>query len=100
MTPIHHPACNAVLRRPPGTTEEECGDLPIIRSVENGYNTVTSVWKPSPEEAEAIAKGGGIALTIWGSTHPPLALTALEADCFEQPAGPVESKRRRIIDFF
>lgn len=70
MNPFKHPACNDVLRRPPGTTEEECGELPILR----GPAGVTSFWKPAPIELEAIKAGSAIMLTFAASTHPPVAV--------------------------
>ena len=70
MNPFHHPACNDTLRRPEGTTEEECGDLPILRSPQG----VASFWKPAPIELEAIKAGSAIMLTFAASTHPPVAV--------------------------
>jgi hypothetical protein len=72
MNPFHHPDCNDVLRRPPGTTEAECGDLHIVR--EDGR--IMSFWKPEPAELAAINEGGAIGLIVQGTTHPPVAIVA------------------------
>lgn len=72
MTPIRHPHCNDVLRKPDGITEEECRDLHIRR--DDGY--VWSFWTPSPEELLAINRGGTVALAVMGTTHPPLMIHA------------------------
>lgn len=70
MTPIKHPLCNDILRKPEGMTEEECGDLHIRR--DNG--SVCSFWKPSAEELVALNAGGALALVVCGSTHPPISM--------------------------
>lgn len=70
MNPFKHPLCNAVLKRPAGTTEEECADLDILR--EDGK--VMSFWKPHPAELAALNEGGSIGLVVMGTTHPPVAV--------------------------
>jgi len=72
VNPIQHPACNDVLRRPPGTTEEECGDLHIMRN----DTQVWSFWRPSAEELLALNAGGAVGLIVEGRTHPPLSICA------------------------
>lgn len=72
MTPFKHPLCNDILRRPPGTTEEECGDLHIVR--ENGQ--VMSFWKPDAQELAGLNEGGAIGLIVQGATHPPVSVVA------------------------
>jgi hypothetical protein len=39
-------------------------------------HTITSFWKPEPEEAKAIAAGGLVMLTIHGLAHPMVAIGA------------------------
>jgi hypothetical protein len=70
MIPVHHPACNDVLRRPAGVPASECSDLPIIRTKDG----VTSLWRVSPQELTAIAEGRPIALSFVSATHPPVSL--------------------------
>lgn len=76
MNPFQHPACNDTLRRPPGTTEEDCGDLPILR----GPAGVTSFWKPLPIELEALNAGSAVMLTFAASTHPPVRVQVTKPD--------------------
>jgi hypothetical protein len=70
MKPIKHPNCNDILRKPDGMTEEECGDLHIRR--DSGF--VWSFWKPDAEELLALNRGGSVALSVMGETHPPLSV--------------------------
>jgi hypothetical protein len=74
MTPTTHPLCNDILRRPPGMTEEQCGDLPIRR--EEGR--VISFWQPSQEEVELIVKGHPVIFIAAGQTHPPVSLIVFD----------------------
>lgn len=76
MNPIHHPACNDVLRRPEGTTEEECGDLPILRTQQG----VASFWKPEPIELAALNSGSAVMLTFAAVTHPPVLVQVTKPD--------------------
>jgi hypothetical protein len=85
MNPIQHPACNDILRRPPGTTEEECGDLHIMRN----DTQVWSFWKPSAEELLALNAGGTVGLIVEGRTHPPLSICATH---------PTEDPGQRVTD--
>lgn len=73
MSPIQHPICNDILRRPEGTTEDQCADLPILRC----DNSITSLWQPDAEELALIQAGAPILLTIIGQTHPPLLIHVL-----------------------
>lgn len=72
MKSIQHPACNDIVRRPEGTTEEECGDLHIMRK----DGTVWSFWKPSAEDLLALNAGGAVALIVNSPTHPPVKVAA------------------------
>jgi hypothetical protein len=70
VTPSAFPEANAVLRRPEGMTEAECGDLHVHRTGE----AFISMWTPTPEERAAIAAGAPIYLWVFGSGHPPVAV--------------------------
>jgi hypothetical protein len=74
MTPIKTNLCNFTYTAPAGMTAEQCGDLHCMRNPEN--HTITSFWKPEPEEAAAIASGGLVMLTIHGLAHPPVFIGA------------------------
>lgn len=79
MTPTHHSLCNTILKRPPGTTEEECRDLHIQRTQDTaGHPVVCSFWRPEPEELAALNEGGTVRFSCWGHTHPPMHLAVTE----------------------
>lgn len=81
MTPIKTNLCNFTYTAPAGMTAEQCGDLHCMRNPEN--HTITSFWKPEPEEASAIASGGLVMLTIHGLAHPPVAMGACHNEISE-----------------
>lgn len=63
---------NAVLSRPVGTTDDECGPLSICRTnLKDGNPVVISCWKFTKEEIEEIVKTGRVWLMLWGVTMPP-----------------------------
>lgn len=74
MTPIKTDLCNFAYTAPAGMTEDQCGTLHCMRDPEN--RTVTSFWKPEPEESARIAAGGLVMLTVCGLAHPPVAIGA------------------------
>ena len=49
-----------------------CDPLPYMRDEEQ--NTITSVWMPSDEDRVILQSGGGIALTAFGTSHPPVMM--------------------------
>lgn len=75
MIPSNFRQANLVLKAPPGE-EENVVDLPVFLNRDEG--TVSSLWMPTDEEREIIAKGGGVMVTIWGHTHPPVMVGAAE----------------------
>lgn len=76
MKPLPHPLCNTVLRRPESSSEDECGDLPVLRKGGVTY----SFWQPSREEIRDIAAGQPVILGCAGDTHPPVFLCTLTPD--------------------
>ena len=59
----------------------ECGELTaMIARDEHERPYVVSFWKPTREEVIALVRGGGIALSIAGSKHPPVALGVLDRE--------------------
>lgn len=66
---------NAVLDRPPGMTDEQCGPLNVCRAVDpDGVPIVVSCWKFSREELDEVNRTGRVWLLIWGRTMPPAAI--------------------------
>jgi hypothetical protein len=76
MTPIRTSHCNFTFTAPAGISPDQCGDLHCMRNPDE--QTITSFWKPEPEEANAIAQGGLVMLTIHGHGHPMVAMGAYQ----------------------
>lgn len=64
----------------------ECGTIFVCDEVEtlSGQNFMYSVYKPTPEEIEALANGGVIRLGIMGRSHPVFQLGVLGPDVAER----------------
>lgn len=52
----------------------EDNDLWVERDRVDGQPLIVSVWDLTDDERAAIAAGGTIELTVWGTGHPPVAL--------------------------
>jgi len=64
------------LKRPEGTTAEECGDLMIaVREDETFGVDMVSRWSPNDQERLEIAQGADILLHVFGGAHPPVWLS-------------------------
>lgn len=69
------PGCNLVLTAPAGwddSTSGKCSDLPVIRTQDGRF---VSQWSPSPEERVSLAIGASLLLSIFGQSHPPVAIS-------------------------
>ena len=83
MEAVKLPGMNRDLAPPQGWDAEkdgECTPLPVFAEVHNGSVLLTSAWKPNAEELEHLNKGGAVALVIYGTMHPPVALGVFPAD--------------------
>jgi hypothetical protein len=72
---------NRELGAPKGWDEEKhgkCEPLPVFAEVVNGHICMTSAWKPSAEELASLNAGAAVALVIYGSVHPPVAVGVFE----------------------
>ena len=76
MEPIHHPSANDVLGAPPGVQRDDCRALYItrVKYEPGGMPAVVSYWQPTPEQLALLAAGKPVWLSVWGHTHPPLAI--------------------------
>jgi hypothetical protein len=63
------PSANKVFRLPGGN---EDNDLWAEVGEEQGFPYIKSLWVPSDEEREAIAKGENIALVVVATVPPPV----------------------------
>lgn len=84
MIPIKHDLCNHEFGAPPGWNEEhpnlQCETLHVLLGVDEVTHTraMQSFWKPTEEEIMALAKGAAVCLTIFGTTHPVVAVGVKE----------------------
>lgn len=85
MQPSHFRQANLVLKAPPGE-EENVQDLHVFHNRDE--NTVSSLWIPSDEEREIISNGGGVLVSVWGHSHPPIFVgaAALEYGHHHEPS--------------
>jgi hypothetical protein len=82
MRLTQHRSNNDVLRPPAGATSEECTPAPItrIRYTQDDVYTVSTFWRPSPEDLAVLNAGGFVRLELWGTTMPPANVTAVAED--------------------
>lgn len=76
MNRHQHPSNNAVLGAPAGWDQGElpCSALSITRVTYDGINAVMSYWKPTAEELAMLNAGGSVALSVIGTSMPPVML--------------------------
>ncbi len=76
MNPTQHPSNNDVLGAPPGVPIDDCRALPITRVLyqPSGLEAVVSYWQPTPEQLRLLNEGKAVWLSVWGRTHPPVAI--------------------------
>lgn len=60
-------------------TQDEYYALAIKDEIIDGTNQMTSVWEPTPSELKMLNAGGAVRLTILGTGHPPVMITAQPA---------------------
>jgi hypothetical protein len=70
MNPIKHPTNNFTFRAPEGM--DDCIDLHVTRVDEQSGKENFSFWKPTPEELAMLNANGCVALSVFGSGHPPV----------------------------
>lgn len=93
FNPIKTNRTNASLGAPTNwdaTVDGECVALPVQIDQEQGC--FHSWWRPGLDELECLLNGGAVRLTVFGGSHPPVALNAdaIEANpgVGESPANP------------
>lgn len=57
-------------------TQGECGTLPVrdVRDAPDKIPRMESAWLPTPEELALLNAGKPLILSIYGYSHPPVAL--------------------------
>ena len=74
---------NRELSPPAGWDKEkhgECSPLPVFAEVVAGNVTMTSAWKPNAEELAHLVRGAAVALVVYGTVHPPVAIGVFPAE--------------------
>lgn len=78
MIPARIPRATRYLGAPAGWEPEANGDCAhlAIRDMPVNGNTPSmhSLWEPTPQELDWLAKGGKVRLMVVGSVHPPVTL--------------------------
>lgn len=64
---------NFTYRAPAGM--DNCQDLHVRVTEEQGVRIITSAWLPTPDEVERIKQGQPIFLHVYGSGHPVVAMS-------------------------
>jgi hypothetical protein len=54
---------------------EGCGDLPARAGEVDGESVIETVWALDQDDLEALMETRRFYLTVYGSAHPPIALT-------------------------
>ncbi len=69
--------CTRTLGAPKGWDQDAgtCVGLPIQDIATEAGPAMMSVWEPTPDELERIAKGAKVTLTVYGTAHPPVMLS-------------------------
>jgi len=84
MDPLPHPQRTRSFGRPANWDEARdgpCGTLDIADIVTpERYAAMQSLWRPSAEDLNKLNRGGAIALWIYGTTHPVVAMAAIEPE--------------------
>lgn len=77
MVSASFPQSTHALSRPEDMTADECDPLSVANCVDpTGVPMVISCWKLTKEELEEFNRTGRIWLFIFGTTMPPVALSA------------------------
>ena len=64
-----------VLGKPVSMTDEQCGSLAILDMQHDGQPVMVSAWHPTPDEVRRMAAGEPVYLWVYGTAHPPVALS-------------------------
>lgn len=80
MNKTQHPSNNRVLGAPAGWDQQTlpCDALAVTDVTIEGIPAVMSFWRPTPEEIEALKGGALVALSVVGSSMPPVSLAVIE----------------------
>jgi hypothetical protein len=102
MQPIHFAESNFCYKAPADWDEKTngpCADLHVFQN----DDSISSVWKPSPEELAQLNAGGAVVLTVVANFQPPVRLwtAPLEPITEDEPvveSVPEEDEPSQIIE--
>lgn len=82
MKPVKTEHTTTTIKLRGGTDEN---DLPAYAQPDgHGGRVICSVWKPTDDEREAIAKGENLRLAVWASGMPPVAIELTDERVIEE----------------
>lgn len=70
MRIIQHVSCNDHIAFGDSAS---CEPAPCVRTTYAGVNTITTYWKPSPEEIAALGEGRLLRIEVMGGSMPPFS---------------------------
>lgn len=78
MTPGKINGATRILGKPDSMTEEECSSLPVrdtwFQHLDPPRRVMQSAWYPTRDELEKLKAGEPIIVSVFGSSHPAIAL--------------------------
>lgn len=81
LTPSTFPESNFTFVKPPDMTEDQCGDLQVVRTRNSDQLPIlVSSWRASWRERFSILFRGRVWLTVVGTRQPPVLLSASLAE--------------------
>jgi hypothetical protein len=85
---VSHPSNNLLLGAPSDWDQSKtsCGALPATRMEVDGNPVIVSFWKPTADELQQLQAGGTVALWVYGTSHPVVAV-GVEPAAVEEPRG-------------
>lgn len=73
MDCVYHSSTNMLLKAPEGMPN--CVDIPATMLAETPPPVIATFWRPTPEELALLTSNGLIGLWVFGTAHPPVAIT-------------------------
>lgn len=73
MKCIYHSSTNMILGAPAGM--DNCESVPATMLADTPPPVIATFWKPSQEELELLLANGTLCLWVFGTAHPPVAIT-------------------------
>lgn len=79
MKPVNFPEQNYTFGPPPGVSENDCGNLPCYKGIEDEtrWPVIISAWAPSPEELAEINRTRQVWLRVYSTGMFPISLSGI-----------------------